>query len=1467
MQESQLAAFDVRQEMIMNAIRKISQVLIFSSLVLSASPGFAADIDIYSRPPDAAPNVNLNPNILVVIDNSANWASASQHWEGGIKQGEAELNALRTVIGELGSTTNLGLMMFTEGSGSNPAGGYVRFHVRPMTAANKSALSELIGFPTGCTDGANWLNGTPNCILKNFNSSEKVGTAKVDYSAVMLEVFKYFGGYTYPDHAQDGTAGANVNSSQFGALRYAGAPDPKSDPYAFMRSDGTLPRDPYIDDKGTADLSDDVLVPGIPSDDVNRTTYVSPLKAANNCAKNYVIFIGNGFPTQDSPSTLLGPVSLLPTQGVGGDVTQLPLANLAETTSTHTSLLATAACGTYRGTPDSIISSTAACQVNAGGTFTVTAANPAVFTRTGHGLVAGDRIQLTTTGKLPNGLATLTTYYVIAAGLTANTFEVSLTSGGAAVGASGTQSGTHNYANFAISYPGYSSYVCEYNSMCTAGSTSYNESAVPSSDTNVSACGVYADATACQNAIKALYPSYSSHTCRNETACTATSINPDNPLANPSGCIAAANEADCKAIAASLFPGYSGFSCSGKTGTGCDKSFKWRIDATTKLTTGKKFSMFGITATTVSDASYSHDIRGTYTTLAATPDGTFSAPAASKINYFDEWAKFLQKTDVSSATGQQNVTTFTIDVFKDQQSMDQTSLLISAATAGGGKYFKATDETAIANALRKIFSEIQSVNSVFASSSLPVSVNTQGTYLNQVFMGMFRPEGSAAPRWPGNLKQYQFAVINSKLQLADKNGEPAISSTTGFITPCADSYWTSDTGTYWDFASAQALGDCTAQTSAYPAAGSSSVHSDAPDGEVVEKGGAAQRLRGVTLSGGVITTSTNYGVCGAATPLTAQCRKLLTCDGSSPTTCTAFTNFDTANTSVTAALTSDLIWWVRGKDVDNENANMNATPAPIYNEVRPSVHGGVVHSQPAVIDYGGSIGTIAFYGADDGFFHAVDGGQSDTEGIELWGFVPPESFGKFYRLRDNGVNTARIAFPGITGSPAPTPKDYFFDGSIGVFQRSGTVWIYSSMRRGGRAIYAFDVTDPYNPVIKWRKGCFTSDTTATGATICTAGWDNIGQTWSHPTVAYISGYESGGLPKPVLIFGGGYDECEDTDSATRCAVTSPARRKGSDIWFVDADTGAIIRTYPTHYSVPGDLAVLKDNAGFLTSVYAADTGGNVYRINIGSYDGSTFSFWTPPTAANDSLIAILSETYHARKFLNGPSVVPSPGYNAVLIGSGDREHPLKTSYACNNMATSPAGTFVSNQFYMLMDRPTAYPDPKIRASDLVDVTSGTTTSTTTSGITTITNVTGGVTRTSEVGWKFNFLKADGQPEPCEQTVNEGITIAGVTYFGTNTPGSGDTSTCVANLGTAKGYAIDFKTGNAIGDSGRFAYYIGGGMPPSPVAGVVDVGGVKYPFCIGCADMGGANISALQGSEVAINPTGSRYRSYWYIEND
>jgi hypothetical protein len=87
-----------------------------------------------------------------------------------------------------------------------------------------------------------------------------------------------------------------------------------------------------------------------------------------------------------------------------------------------------------------------ACGFKGGtGTFTVTIASPAVFTRAAHGFSNNLGVKFSTTGALPTGLLVGKTYYVKNA--TTNTFEVSAVGGylplGVSVDTSGTQSGTH----------------------------------------------------------------------------------------------------------------------------------------------------------------------------------------------------------------------------------------------------------------------------------------------------------------------------------------------------------------------------------------------------------------------------------------------------------------------------------------------------------------------------------------------------------------------------------------------------------------------------------------------------------------------------------------------------------------------------------------------------------------------------------------------------------------------------------------------------------------------------------------------------------------------------------------------------------------------------------------------------------------------------------------------------------------
>src|SRR4030095_11753879 len=181
-------------------------------------------------------------------------------------------------------------------------------------------------------------------------------------------------------------------------------------------------------------------------------------------------------------------------------------------------------------------------------------------------------------------------------------------------------------------------------------------------------------------------------------------------------------------------------------------------------------------------------------------------PNQEQANWSDEFARFLSQTDVApSIPGTQSLTTYTINVYDPSKARlnsvaSHIALMKSMALRGGGKYFAAYDATSISVALSQIFQEVNAINSVFASTSLPVSVNVRGTSLNQVYIGVFRPDANMAPRWYGNFKEYQFALDpnTDQLLLTDAAGNPAYSSSTGFILPTATSFWTTPS-TFWGF--------------------------------------------------------------------------------------------------------------------------------------------------------------------------------------------------------------------------------------------------------------------------------------------------------------------------------------------------------------------------------------------------------------------------------------------------------------------------------------------------------------------------------------------------------------------------------------------------------------------------------------------------------------------------------------------
>ncbi len=789
------------------------------------------------------------------------------------------------------------------------------------------------------------------------------------------------------------------------------------------------------------------------------------------------------------------------------------------------------------------------------------------------------------------------------------------------------------------------------------------------------------------------------------------------------------------------------------------------------------------------------------------------SPTGSQSNVSDEWARFMK-------SGSLNVTTYAIDVDPSRTGQGpgwSKALFSMSEGVGGGKYIGVNSTvnagSEISDAVIRALSEIQAVNSVFASVSLPVSANAQGTQSNQVYIGMFRPQASAYPRWTGNLKQYQLGYINGVLRLVDADENGAVNNLTGFITECARSFWTpTTTDSYWTF---RPGGACIPPANASP---SLYRNSNFPDGNIVEKGAQGYVLRG------------------------SSTRTLKTC---APGACSGLTNFNVGNADITAAslgasstLERDaLIEWARGLDVDDENLDADRTT------MRPSAHGDVVHSRPVAIDFGTAAEpkVVVFYGDNSGVFHAVNGNKaaaidSTPAGGELWGFVPPEFYGSIKRLRDN---TLQINFPSITAATT-APKPYGMDGAVTALKGSSNTGIYATMRRGGRSVYGFSVAndDPANVTLPWRKGC-PENFSATGTvsdTNCDAGFARIGQTWSAARPLKAAGYSSGSAP--LLIMGGGYDPCEDGDPHT-CTSSS----KGSVIFVLDAQSGALLKTLDTDRGVVADVTVVPDAAtGLAKYVYAADLGGNVYRVNIGTDAPANWTITKLASLGCDTTTSCARN----RKFMFAPDVLDNNGEYVVLLGSGDREKPL----LYYNDAAS-----VSNYFFMLRDRPD---DSTWLSSESSACGSSVLCLDSLFGITTSATPTS-TQLAAKKGWYLGM-------RPTEQVVTSAITIFGTVNFSTHTPDAPLAGVCTSRLGIARVYNISFL--NAASHNGTSDRSVKlppeTGLPPSPVAGMVELGGQAIAFCIGCGSE-----SSIEAEEPAIPPgvvpTQPKGRVYWYIQ--
>ena len=715
--------------------------------------------------------------------------------------------------------------------------------------------------------------------------------------------------------------------------------------------------------------------------------------------------------------------------------------------------------------------------------------------------------------------------------------------------------------------------------------------------------------------------------------------------------------------------------------------------------------------------------------IAALPDFATTAGSCAFSNgppvsdCLDELAQYLfdydQRTDLDDV---QNVSTYTIGFATNQ------TLLQDAANKGGGKYYTADDTVQLTTAFTQIISDILAVNTTFVAPAVPVNAFNRLTHREELYFALFRPE--KFPQWSGNMKQYKLA--GTPPIITDATGAAAVDATTGFFSTASTSFWTSGP--------------------------------DAPDGDDVEKGGAAGELA---------LTRNMYTYTGATAPNNED---LTTTANQFHESNTAVTATMLGNPGMTSTYRNDLLQWARGVDrfdVDEDGSTTDARRQM----------GDPLHSNPVVVNYGGTNTNpdiALFIATNEGVLHAID----TTDGSELFSFIPQELLPNLDILyNNNGANSHPYGLDGaLTVWANDVNNNGVLEDASGNTEAGEHAYLYAGMRRGGNNYYSLDVTDRSSPELKWM---------IQGGT---GNFAQLGQTWSKMQLARI---KSSGNKKTVLIFGGGYDTNQDTETATNDSV-------GNAIYMVDADTGARLwwagdsgsganlTNADMDYSIPAPVMTGDINAdGYTDIMFAVDMGGQVWRFDFNN-SGSN-------TTISGGVVAQLAGTgtNEHRRFYVKPDVslikVNGVVTYAVAIGSGYRAHPLST--------------VTQDRFHMLFignvySPPSSYSSP-LDESDLLDVT---------------TDLSPNLASSS--GWRLDL-------EPGEKVLANSLTVDGTVLFTTYKPDSNLVNSCAPSQGVGRLYAINAYDAtptknldgvgslNSLTATDRYKTLVRGGIQPEP----------------------------------------------------
>jgi type IV pilus assembly protein PilY1 len=318
----------------------------------------------------------------------------------------------------------------------------------------------------------------------------------------------------------------------------------------------------------------------------------------------------------------------------------------------------------------------------------------------------------------------------------------------------------------------------------------------------------------------------------------------------------------------------------------------------------------------------------------------------------------------------------------------------------------------------------------------------------------------------------------------------------------------------------------------------------------------------------------------------------------SGTSTTAFTSANLAGTDLTTVGSANVVNYIRG-DRTNESQNGGT-----YRD-RQSVLGDIVDSSPV---YDATTDTV-YVGSNDGMLHAFNG----TSGAERFAIVPRSLFASL-------KNLTQIDYI----------HQYFVDGDIAMVDKAlyGSSVIVVSLGRGGKGLFAVDVSDVTAPRILWE---FT-DT-------------DLGNVLGRPL---ISKTNTGSW---AVMFGNGPNSTNDK----------------AFLFTLDLATGALLKKIDTLAATNNGMINVRgwdDNGnGTVESVYGGDLRGNLWKFDVSATTSSSWDVAFKSGTTPVPLIVVKDASNNLQPITGGLSIAVSGNrdtYGKKFIFFGTGEYLLTT---------------------------------------------------------------------------------------------------------------------------------------------------------------------------------------------------------------